>query len=269
MSCSNADTGEIIDQKITKFPSNALWADISDFSYTSDNSARVWASGYTLTAYAQGSATITAKHNVTGLTTTFNTTIYPGTFDVYIFSSGISLDNFLANSMTGHSWIQLISNSAHEYNIGHYTLDAGESVTIGRWGSQIDSSIDGDFVGLWYNREVYEISIHNKYISRTYSYVTASKAQIDQISSLILSSYNGYHLTSNNCVKFATTAWNLCADSDNQIQTSIITPNGLIEAINNLDLHFSGTSTNIPASIECGFFNGLDYIKHSVTNTLK
>lgn len=106
------------------------------------------------------------------------------------------------------------------------------------------------------------MNINDKYGSKTYSYVTASKAQIDQITSLILSSYNGYHLTSNNCVKFAISAWNLCADSNNRISTSIIMPDGLINAIEDLDVHFSGTSTSIPATITCGFYNGSTYIEH-------
>ena len=72
---------------------------------------------------------------------------------MYVFASGISLDNMMSGSMAGHGWIEIISDSAHEYTIGHYELAAGETATIGRWGSQIDPLVDGSFVGLWYNRE--------------------------------------------------------------------------------------------------------------------
>ena len=268
ITCNNVDVGETLNQKVTKNPTNALWANKYDFTYTTSNTSRVSINGYTLTALSRGSASITATHKVTGLTKTFSVSIFPGTFDVYIFASGISLDNMMSGSMAGHGWIEIISNSAHEYTIGHYELAAGEAVTIGRWGSQIDQSTDGSFVGLWYNREIYEMNINDKYGSKTYSYVTASKAQIDQITSLILSSYNGYHLTSNNCVKFAISAWNLCADSNNRISTSIIMPDGLVNAIEDLDVHFSGTSTSIPATITCGFYNGSTYIEHSLPNSL-
>lgn len=264
VTCDNVDVGETINQKIEKSPSTALWVRQDDFTYTTSDTSRVSINGCTLTALSKGSASIKATHKVTGLTKTFYVSIFPGTFDVYIFASGISLDNIVSGSMAGHGWIQIISNSAHEYTIGHYKLASSEAITIGRWGSQIDTSTDGDFIGLWYNREIYEMKINNKYINRTYSYVTASKTQIDKITSLISSSYNGYTLTSNNCVKFAIDAWNLCADSNNKISTSIVTPNGLINAIEDLDVHFSGPSTYNPAKVTCGFYNGSKYIEHSL-----
>ena len=110
--------------------------------------------------------------------------------------------------------------------------------------------------------------INNKYLNKTYSYVTANKTQIDQISSLILSSYNGYNLISNNCVKFAVSAWNLVAGANNMINTSIFLPSSLVNAIENLDLHFSSTMTTIPSTITCGFYNGSTYIEHSLPNSL-
>lgn len=268
ITCDNVDVGKTIEQKIVKSPSNALWVRQDDFTYTTSNTSKVSINGCTLTALSKGSASITATHKVTGLTKTFYVSIFSGTFDVYIFSSDISLDisfdNSVSKRLIGHAWIQIISNSAHEYTIGHYKLASSEAITIGRWGSQIDTSTDGDFVGLWYNREIYEMNVNNKYINKTYSYVTASKFQIDKITSLILSSYNGYNLTSNNCVNFAIDAWNLCADSNNKINTSIYTPNGLTNAIEDLDVHFSGTFISNPAKITCGFYNGSKYIEHSL-----
>ena len=268
VSCNNVDVGETINQIIIKNPSNALWANKKDFTYSTSYTSRVSIFGYTLTALSQGSASIIATHKVTGLTKSFSVSIFSGTFDVYIFASGISLDNMMSGSMAGHGWIEIISDSAHEYTIGHYELAAGETVTIGRWGSQIDPLVDGSFVGLWYNREIYEMNINNKYLNKTYSYVTANKTQIDQISSLILSSYNGYNLISNNCVKFAVSAWNLCAGANNMISTSIFLPSSLVNAIENLDLHFSSTMTTIPLTITCGFYNGSTYIEHSLPNSL-
>ncbi len=262
ITCGNADVGETINLTVIKNPDNALWTSIDDFTYTTSDTSRVSINNNTLTALSSGAASITATHKVTGLTKTFYVTIFSGTFDVYIFASGISLDNIMSGSMAGHGWIEIISNSAHEYTIGHYELAAGESVTIGRWGSQINQATDGNFVGLWYNREVYEFNINDKYISSTYSYVTVNKNTIDQISSLILSSYSGYHLTSNNCVKFAINAWNLCVNSNDRISTTIITPNGLINAIETLQYHYSGNSHSIPATIVCGFYNGSTYIEH-------
>ena len=127
ITCNNVDVGETLNQKVTKNPTNALWANKYDFTYTTSNTSRVSINGYTLTALSRGSASITATHKVTGLTKTFSVSIFPGTFDVYIFASGISLDNMMSGSMAGHGWIEIISNSAHEYTIGHYELAAGKT----------------------------------------------------------------------------------------------------------------------------------------------
>ena len=268
ITCSNVDVGETINQIITKNPSNALWAFKDDFTYTTSYSARVSINGYTLTAVGSGSATITATHKVTGLSKTFSVTIFPGTFDLYIMASGTSLDNVMAGSKAGHGWIQIISRSAHSYTVGHFELPAGEAVTVGRWGTQINPEIDNGFYGIWYDREIYEFNINDKYCSYVFSYETVNKSAIDRISALITSSYSGFNLVTNNCVHFAINAWNLCVSSDKMISTSIVAPDGLVNAIYDLERHYSGNTHSVPDPLICGFYNGTTYIEYRVTNYL-
>ncbi len=267
ISCCNADVGETINQSIAKNPTNALWANKSDFVYTTNYASLLSIDGDEISAISSGYASISATHKVTGLTQSFSLTIFPGTFDVYIMASGVSFDNFINGSFAGHGWIEIISNSAHEYTIGHYSLPSSETVTIGRWGSQINQN-DGNFVGIWYNREVYEINVNGKYGSKTYSYLTVNKNKLNQITSLITSTYSGYNLITNNCVTFAIEVWNICADTNNTIDTSIFTPNGLVNAIEDLTYHYSGNLTRIPETIMCGFYNGINYVEHIVPNSI-
>lgn len=266
ISGENVDKGETITPVITKSPSNALWADAADFTYTTSYGSKISISDDIITAIATGYVSITATHKVTGLSKSFSLTIFAGTFDVYIYASGVSPDNAAAGSDTGHGWIKVTSNSSHEYTVGHYQLPAGETVAIGRWGSQIDEDVDGDFMGIWYNREIYEYHVNGKYGSYVYSYQTVSKTTLDQVSALITSTYSGYEFMLNNCVQFAVSAWNLCSTSSNRLSTLIVSPNGLASAIENLSLHHSGSSHGTPVAIVCGFYNGSSYVEHVVTD---
>ena len=239
---------------------------MSDFVYTVSNASKVGINGSTLSALSAGTVSITATHKVTGLSRTFAATIYAGTFDVYIVASGISLDNMASGSAAGHGWIEIVSHSAHDFTIGYYNLPSGQTVTVGRWGSQIDKTIDGSYVGLWYDREIYEINVNEKYVNTTYSYVSVNKTTINSLSEYIKTSNEGYDLLRNNCVTFAISAWNICVDSSNTINTSIFIPSGLVNAIENLETHYSGNLYRAPGTIRCGYYNGSKYVAYNIQN---
>ena len=266
ITCKDIDLGDIANQIINKSPSNAIWSSTSDFTYTTSTPSKVSILNDQIKGESKGIATVTATHKVTGLTKSFSFSIHPGTFNVSIFASRYSIENVGAGSIAGHGWIEITSNSAYSYDVGHYTLQAGESVSIGRWGSQIDTITDGSFVGVWYNRELYEYHINGKYSSYVYTVETVDKSTIDQLSNYILSSYEGYNLALNNCVHFAIEAWNTCVPSSNTISTSLVAPNQLANAIESFDVYYNGHTYFTPETILCGFYNGSSYISHNIPN---
>lgn len=265
ISCSAVDAGETIEQIITPYPTNAIWSNVDDFTYTTANASMLSVNGSTITSISAGNTSVTATHKVTGLSSSFSVAILPGTFDVYIYASGLSFENMAAGSMAGHGWIEITSHSAHEYTIGHYRMCAGETITIGKWGTTIDEQQD-DFLGLWYNREVYEYNINGKYSSYVCAYETVDKSVIDQISTLINSSYSGYNLLSNNCVHFATRVWNLCVNSERKIDAEIYLPSDLVDAIEAFDNYYPGSTYIAPATIIFGYYDGAEYNEFRITD---
>jgi hypothetical protein len=212
----------------------------------------------------KGRYTIVATHKVTELQYEFDVRVQPGYFEVYIVSSPISTGNVDANSVLGHSWIEIVSHSAHSHTLGYYQLESFGKVTISKWKYVIDNETDGDFEGVWYNREIYEMVINDKYPNYDFTYEVVYVDKINEISSFICSTYDSYHLINDNCVSFSIAVWNICVDEDRKIDTLLNTPGLLSNAINSLYDHYAGDFQIIPASIDFGFYNGTSYINHTV-----
>lgn len=261
ITCDYVDVGEELNIEFNNIPTDTWLADESDFIYYTSSSI-LSIEDSTLTALTEGNTSVTATHKLTGLTKYFFVIIFPGTFDVYICASDAEFFDNLSY-FPGHAWIEIVSHSAHNYTIGNYELVSGENVTIGRWGSQIDDETDGDFEGIWYNREIYAIGMQGKYEEYICSNVTVQKSTINHISYIILTTYDGHKWFTYNCVHFAVGVWNLCADTDERIEADIWNPNQLENEIDDLDNSYTVSAINIPNVITCGFYDGSEYITHT------
>ena len=259
------DLNDVKSPNIDKKPSNASWATISDFYYQT-SSSKVEINNTSIVGKETGSASITAVHKVTGRSYNFNVTVYKGNIEIAIFSSKFGVENVASGSIAGHGWIRIYNNTCQSIEIGAYTLDTWETMTIGRWKSQINDD-DGDFEGLWYNREFYERKVNLKYQENIYFNVEVSKSKISDINTYINNTYNGYSLHGNNCVDFAVGFWNTIAPSQYNISLIGIagfnTPSELADYIEDNFNYLTNSNLNGYYIGDCGFYNGSIYIEHN------
>ena len=259
------DLNDVKSPNIDKKPSNASWATISDFYYQT-SSSKVEINNTSIVGKETGSASITAVHKVTGRSYNFNVTVYKGNIEIAIFSSKFGVENVASVSIAGHGWIRIYNNTCQSIEIGAYTLDTWETMTIGRWKSQINDD-DGDFEGLWYNREFYERKVNLKYQENIYFNVEVSKSKISDINTYINNTYNGYSLHGNNCVDFAVGFWNTIAPSQYNISLIGIagfnTPSELADYIEDNFNYLTNSNLNGYYIGDCGFYNGSIYIEHN------
>ena len=271
------DLNDVKSPNIDKKPSNASWATISDFYYQT-SSSKVEINNTSIVGKETGSASITAVHKVTGRSYNFNVTVYKGTLEVtfYAGNSSIGIDEIqdLLNmgeiiedvSIFGHCWIGIQNNTCNTITIGAYPLFSQETVFIGLWGNQINDS-DGDYTGMWYNREFYEYEYNNKYHENVYYSVEVSKSSVSQMNMYISANYNGYNFFTKNCVDFAVGFWNNVVPSEYIIDKGIDFSNSPWEMIDQLKDQFANYSSNdnlINYGVNhCGFYNGEIYISHT------
>lgn len=257
ITCDDVDVGEELNIEFNNIPTDTWLADESDFTYTTPDVEKVSIDGYTWTSVATGNVAITITHKLTGISKTIDVDIYAGTFDLYIFSSRASGENEDAGSHMGHSWLKVTSHSAHSINVGHHELLSNEFVTVGSFMDPVDTEIDGDFSGIWYNREIYEYAVNDKYINYVYTYITVDKSTIEQMSEFLCVNYNEYNLAIYNCVHLAIDVWNMCVDSNAQFSSFLVfTPDQLADMIEKTPNHYSGNTHLVPPIIYLEHYDG-------------
>lgn len=127
----------------------------------------------------------------------------------------------------GHSFLSFTNISNQPIIVGKYSLDMGQSVSIGTW------SINSHF-GIWYNVEANYIKFYNKYDGR----ISITK----QINADDLININEYILNNDtwnplkNCSCFSINVWNTVAKESEIIKKPLLyNPSYLAKQINMFD----------------------------------
>lgn len=116
-----------------------------------------------------------------------------------------------------HSFIVVHNLTSNNMTVGHYTVEANGSVTLGTFGNVSQHK------GIWYNMEgVYNVSTHvsvSQYIS---------SSQLNTLNSNVNSS--DVWATLNNCSSFASKVWNSISSTD--VSAGLVpTPSNLASSI--------------------------------------
>lgn len=108
----------------------------------------------------------------------------------------------------GHSFLKVRNETSSTITVGHMTVAAGDTITLGAFGNR------SAHTGIWYNIEGY----YSSSISSTSSYALVTGLTSSQLTTLNTTINNNDSWTLiNNCSYFARTVWNSIASSSYQV----------------------------------------------------
>ena len=141
-------------------------------------------------------------------------------------------------SAAGHSFVSFENLTNSSLTIGVYTVQGGESITIGTWSARYGRQ----FGGVWYNLESHLVS-NGSHFGNTLASITVG-FQLDELDALVerMTDFILTHDTHNSnylCSKFALGLWNAALDGNLSI-TDPNSPTCLMERIQQMNGHQVG-----------------------------
>lgn len=121
----------------------------------------------------------------------------------------------------GHSYIVVHNTRSTSVNVGYYTLQPNESVSVGLWtsgaiGSSVASfknfessaSASVQHSGIMYNYERFHFTTLERPKDDVYVTADLTLSKLNELSTIIKNQNNNYNLIWYNCAHFATEIWN-------------------------------------------------------------
>lgn len=223
------NVGETIIPYVNKKPSGAFWSTYTDFDYAITSGSEYVSyntSTHKFTGVAPGIATITATHNVSGISISFNINVYAGYIVMTIFSSyeGSSLGGDGNTINTGHTFLTFYNNTKSNINVGYRTVAPLEEMSISKF-------LDSTHEGIWYNRELYNMQTDNNYYDDRVSLTdTITLSDLESINNNYIFGNDHYNALYDNCSTFSLDIWNAFTDMDLS-RFAIDTPNDVKKEI--------------------------------------
>ncbi len=104
--------------------------------------------------------------------------------------------------ISGHTWIYVHNNSDESIQVGHYTVPAGQGVSVGAFSFSVN-----DGWGIYYNIEAYKENTKNRMDKVWSKSEDINEAQLNTLTQK-LKNYPNYWGFVNNCATFAFSVWN-------------------------------------------------------------
>ena len=128
------------------------------------------------------------------------------------------------SSVLGHAFLTFHNESDFTIRVGHMSVPAGDSITIGTFPKTAHD-------GIWYNIEAYE-QPSNVY---ALEYVL-TETELEQVNTRI-NSHNSYNVLTDNCTHFACGIWN--ATVSNNLRVATGQPQWVVDDIQAKNNYFS------------------------------
>ncbi len=142
------------------------------------------------------------------------------TLEWHAFTEAIKLSNGKSSGGFGHSFMKIHNEKNVNIQIGYYTLQPHEYVTIGLWtngatGSSSSSSSDSTSKpnknfkgGVLYNEERYKYTIDENMTNNIYTSMTLDNSDIITLTKILKEKNSRYNVITYNCATFTTDIWN-------------------------------------------------------------
>ncbi len=136
----------------------------------------------------------------------------------------------------GHSFLMFENYSDESYMVGHYSLDPGETVTVGTWGNLPDGK------GVYYNLEAYCVNTYGYWSGRVSLKMDYTESELDTFTSYI--NANNTWTYRKNCSFFAERIWNSVASGSDEVNAGFIikTPKTLVNNIKDHSTYYYNQS---------------------------